>query len=160
LHTSEQHLSRAAHRRDRNTEIDFRTGAFIWSDENYRIFGVTRGTFSPSVETIGKLIHKEDRQQFVEDIDRARAGLAPAQVEYRTMRPSGEVRVVNRELEPISEDEARPIGLIRAVTDVTEQKKIEQALRESRCTCASVSGQRVPLHLVGGVGIARDFTIQ
>jgi hypothetical protein len=50
LHTSEQHLALAQRIAGTgSTEIDFRTGAFIWSDENYRIFAVTRETFSPSV---------------------------------------------------------------------------------------------------------------
>ena len=66
-------------------------GRIEWDDGPYRIFDVDPATFQPTVERIEAMIHPDDRAKSslaaILDDD-----LSRFQVEFRIVRPSGEVR--------------------------------------------------------------------
>ena len=44
-------------------EWDLRSGQVIWSEEVYRIFGLTPEKFTPSLESILSYVHPEDKER-------------------------------------------------------------------------------------------------
>ena len=72
-------------------EVDVASGHIEWDDGPYRIFDVDPATFEPTVERIEAMIHPDDRAKnsltaILDD------GESRFQVEFRIVRPSGEVR--------------------------------------------------------------------
>jgi PAS domain S-box-containing protein len=93
LRASEAHLNQAqriAH--IGSWEYDVQTKEISWSDEIYRIYGVRRGEFIPTIESILELIHPDDRDGIAGARGRAPYDDRPYDQEFRILRPDGELR--------------------------------------------------------------------
>ena len=65
-------------------EVDLATGRIEWDDGPYRIFGVDRATFEPTVERIEAMMHPDDREKnSVAAIVAARPEPLPGRVPHR-----------------------------------------------------------------------------
>jgi PAS domain S-box-containing protein len=127
LRRSREHLSRAQRVAAIGSwEYDFRADALTWSDEVYRIFGVTPETFTPIQGAVEDLVIEQDRSLVREAFAAARAGRRIMPQEYRVRHPDGEIRTVYRETEVILDDAGRPLGMIGVARDVTELRDAER----------------------------------
>ena len=123
-------------------EWDVSTGAEIWSDEQFRIFGYAPRAITPTVETFREAIHPDDRARVFKAVEDALEQNHPYEVICRIVRPHGEVRyvlcrgTVTRDLEGLA---TRMAGTVQ---DITEQKALEQILYETiqRLDVATKSG--------------------
>lgn len=106
--------------------IDFRTGKWDWSDETYRIYGVTRENFTPSAEALGALVHPEDRDELLSKPALARKGITPPPLEYRIRRPDGEERILRRIATLVRGDRDEVSGIVGTVRDVTDLRLAER----------------------------------
>lgn len=118
---------------------NFATGKAEWSDQAYRIFGVDRETFSPNRKTFFALVHPDDRALVAASIAASERGIAPGPLQYRILRPDGELRWVYREAEIILDAHGTPVGRVSTYKDVTEQhlaklrqEELEAQLRHSQ----------------------------
>ncbi|WP_422010179.1 HWE histidine kinase domain-containing protein [Reyranella sp.] len=106
-------------------EVDVASGHVEWDDGPYRIFGVDRAAFEPTVERIEAMIHPEDRDKNTVGTLVA-AGENRFQVEFRIIRPSGEVRwcygagVVSRDAQ------GNAVRMNGVTVDITERKRAEE----------------------------------
>jgi PAS domain S-box-containing protein len=112
-------------------ERDLISGHITWSDETYRVFGV-----SPEEKIIGfarveQLIHSEDRQKVVQAFAEATRGGPRYDVEYRIIWPSGEVRFVHSQGDLIRDESGQPRRMFGTVHDITERKRAEEALGQA-----------------------------
>jgi PAS domain S-box-containing protein len=107
------------------------TNAGTWTPEMYRLFGVSPNTFVPTVDTFLALLHPDDRGPMREWMRAALAGEHPGALEVRVPLADGSVRVLIGRGEAIFADDHRPVRLVGTAQDVTEQKRAEEALRES-----------------------------
>src|SRR5712692_8313942 len=73
---------------------DLGKDGLTWSDETYRIFGLRPQERPMNVEAFQKMIHPEDRGFLLRATQEARGGGRP-DIEFRIVRPSGEVRIVH-----------------------------------------------------------------
>jgi PAS domain S-box-containing protein len=113
-------------------ERDLETNRVTWSDETYRVFGLTPprdGTFD--FTKVQELIHPEDRQYMVGASAAAERGGPRYDVEYRVVRPSGEVRIVHSQGDVTRDDSGRPQRIFGILQDITERKRAEAEVRES-----------------------------
>jgi len=77
------------------------------------------------------LIHPEDESRYLARMD-AYLRHEPAVTEYRMLSPDGKTHWVRHYGKPIwDEEENRLVRILGAVQDISEQKRIEEALRES-----------------------------
>jgi PAS domain S-box-containing protein len=106
------------------------TGEVRWSDETYRIFGFEPQQFSPTLETVEKIFHQDDRHLFRALVDDATRKDEAYDFEHRIVRPDGEVRWVNRRGEVVRGEEGESLRLIGTVHDITERKSVERELIE------------------------------
>jgi PAS domain S-box-containing protein len=110
--------------------IDNHTGEIIWSDELYRIFGVDRDTFTPTLATLVALTHPDDRAR-VHDLRQAEPGMDEAfNIEYRIIRPDGEIRVINGQGRPQFDGQGNFVSIFGIAQDITERQQAEVALAE------------------------------
>jgi PAS domain S-box-containing protein len=112
-------------------ELNFETDELSWSDEGWRIFGVTPGERAWTHEENLQRIHPKDRARVAEADERARLDGTPMDLEYRVVRPDGEVRTLRERAETICDVGGKPVRLIGTVHDVTDMKAAEARLRES-----------------------------
>src|SRR5262249_3085927 len=88
-----------------------------------------RGSWS-HVENLER-VHPEDRQRVLDADVIAKDRRMSIDMEYRVLRPDGEVRTVRERAESIFDEAGRPARLIGTVHDVTELKAVEARLRQS-----------------------------
>lgn len=112
-------------------ERDLRTGIGHWSPRACEMYGVPpdQGTFTK--ETWFALVHPDDREKIDASLAKAIAGHGPHDVEYRIIRPDGEVRWIAARGEILRDAEGRPVRTTGVCYDITGPKQTEAALRES-----------------------------
>jgi PAS domain S-box-containing protein len=120
-------------------EWDLETDVVVWSDETYRIFGLSPQERPMDLATVRAMVHPEDREFLYRGVDQdLLAGVRP-EAEFRIVRPNGEVRTVqsltSRRWSSMPGDARRdasgqPYKLFGTVQDITERKRTEEALQE------------------------------
>jgi PAS domain S-box-containing protein len=119
-------------------EWDLETDVIIWSDETYRIFGLSPQERPMDLATVQSLVHHEDREALYGGVDEDLvAGIRP-DAEFRIVRPNGEVRTVHaltsRRWSFVPGDTkrdatGRPYKLFGTVQDITDRKRAEETLQ-------------------------------
>jgi PAS domain S-box-containing protein len=112
-------------------DYDLDADRFNGSDETYRIFGLRPNEINTTFAVFAELIHPEDRESITQARASALHGGPPYDVEYRVVRPDGEVRVVHSRGDVTRDEPDRPHHMFGTVQDVTERKQAEENLRES-----------------------------
>jgi two-component system cell cycle sensor histidine kinase/response regulator CckA len=111
-------------------ENDLLTDRLTWSDETYRIMGL-RPSLSPlSIADFRARIHPDDRQLQDDAFERAVAGDGRFDMEFRLVRPSGEVRTVHTVGELVRNAAGQPVRAFGIVQDITERKRAQRVLSE------------------------------
>ena len=98
----------------------------IWSDEVYRIAGVSRQTFRATYKAYMALIHPDDRDRFVQLTSTVLEEKKTYLAEYKIIRPSGEVISIIERGEVKLGDDGEPVRLIGTTQDVTDIKQAEE----------------------------------
>jgi PAS domain S-box-containing protein len=109
-------------------ERDPDTDLITWSDESYRIFGLEPQARILNLAQLPELVHPEDKQVVVDAVAEALRGGRRYDVEYRVVRPNGEVRLVHSQGDVIRDEAGRPRRMFGSVQDITERKRAEQRL--------------------------------
>src|ERR1700739_3544802 len=69
------------------------SGELVWSDETYRILGLTRET-NPTLDLVFKRVHPEDRDRLQKLKDSATKNGMDLDIEHRILLPDGVIRHV------------------------------------------------------------------
>ena len=114
-------------------ELELAKNKVTWSDEVYRIFGVTSQTFSHTNEGFMECVHPDDRAMVHEISTSAlEQKLDHYEYDYRIIRKdNGEVRYVHEICEHVRDSGGTIIGSTGILQDVTERKELEINLRRS-----------------------------
>jgi two-component system sensor histidine kinase/response regulator len=106
-------------------------GRLVWSDELYRMYGVSRDTFTPTVGKLLERVFPEDRSAIEQWFAACVAGEKPGDVEFRMRLPDGAIRVFSRRGELQYDTDHRPVRMVGTSQDITERRQTEDSLRES-----------------------------
>jgi PAS domain S-box-containing protein len=109
---------------------DILSGEIYWSDETFRIFEYDSVT-KPTVEMVIERTHPEDRVFVRETIESSVAARRGFDFEHRLMMPNGLVKYVRAVCRPSTTNESDGSLFVGAVTDISESRRAEQALRRS-----------------------------
>ncbi|MHA2232922.1 MAG: PAS domain S-box protein, partial [Candidatus Hodarchaeales archaeon] len=113
-------------------EWDIQQNATIWSNGMYQIFGVNTNTFAvDSHAAFLSCVHPEDRELVDQAVALALAEQTPFLVEYRIIRPDGEIRFIHDRGKVIWDEKGRAVRMFGTSQDITERKRAEEALTES-----------------------------
>jgi PAS domain S-box-containing protein len=111
---------------------DLETNRVIWSDETCRIFGLTPQEGPIDLAMVREMIHPDDREEVFRTADEAIRSGARADSEHRVLRPSGEMRIVHSLGDLKKDSSGRPHQMFGTVQDITDRKRAEDALRQTR----------------------------
>src|SRR6201984_1478145 len=100
------------------------SGELIWSDETYRILGLTRET-SPTLDLVFDRIHPEDVDRVRQLSDRAAQNGMDLDVEHRILLPDGVIKYVHA-VAHAGRDSSGNLEYMGVVTDITERKLAEE----------------------------------
>jgi two-component system cell cycle sensor histidine kinase PleC len=104
----------------------------VWSDELYRIAGVDKASFIPTIDKIKKIVHREDVSVMMQGFQRAILEQKNYEIGLRIIRPDGKqcfVTCVGR----VSVDEAGDVTeLYGIIQDVTERVMRERELLKAK----------------------------
>ena len=133
LHERTRHLRVAqslAHLGSWDWDID--RGEVRCSNELYRIFGREPDVHHITFEIFLSTLLPEDHDRVVASINGALRGTVPYDVEYRIVRPNGEVRTIHCCGEVLRDDHGKPHRMSGSVLDITERTRTEAMLRSSQ----------------------------
>ncbi|MDH4217346.1 MAG: sigma 54-interacting transcriptional regulator [Nitrospirota bacterium] len=116
-------------------ELDVEADRLIWTDEVYRIFGLPKGT-ELTYERFLECVHPDDRE-YVDKKWKAALEKEPYKIKHRIL-VNGEIKWVKEQAEIKFDERGHAVRGIGAVQDITEQKKAEQALKESELTARAI----------------------
>jgi len=115
-----------------NYEIDINTGAAIWSEETFRIFGLEyiKGKELMSDE-YSKLVLPGDSLKLYKHFEECISEVKPFNLVYRIIRSDNEIRYVHSIGEFETNERGVPVKMFGTLQDITEEIFSEQKLRES-----------------------------
>ena len=112
-------------------ERDLVADRLTWSEETRCIFGLAERDALGQAE-LQAMIHPDDRELQSRALADAVAGNRSYDVEYRVVRPDGDVRFVHVRDEIVRDASGRPVRMFGTVQDLTERKRTEDEIRRQR----------------------------
>ena len=111
-------------------EWNLRTNKVWWSDETYRIFGVTQQDFVPDFEANGKFIHPDDLANYGSSFEHSLQTGELLDVNIRLIVGDGEPKHCHAKGKIIYDISGKPIRFVGTIMDITERKRILQELQD------------------------------
>lgn len=108
------------------------------SPSHEKIFGRSPEVLYGNPQEFLNFVLEEDRHLIQEKIDRQQAGL-PTEVEYRIIRPDGELRWIRDRAFPIRDEAGQVIRIAGIGDDITHIKTTEEKLQQHRNDLAHAS---------------------
>lgn len=112
-------------------ENDFIHHRLEWSEETRRIFGWPEDE-PVTYDAFMRCVHPDDVERLRAAQQAALTGMSPLNIEYRIVRPDGEIRYLAERGEIVYDADGRPLRLAGVVQDITERKQIEETLANER----------------------------
>jgi PAS domain S-box-containing protein len=110
-------------------ERDLTADRITWSEGASRIFGLPPQNYTLHEAQLQKMIHPADRQLRNQALADALHGGPLYDVEFRIVRPGGEIRFVHVRDEIEYDALHKPIRMFGTAQDITERKLAEESLR-------------------------------
>ncbi|MBN1671562.1 MAG: PAS domain-containing protein [Kiritimatiellae bacterium] len=103
------------------------TRTTVWSEEEYRIYGLDPAGPSPAYdEMLAKCIHPDDAAMLHETFTKAMEDRSIYELEHRIVRPDGSVRWVYNRAHPYFDDAGNLVRYVGATLDITERKQLQR----------------------------------
>ncbi len=112
-----------------STEVDLVTGASTWSEEEYRLLGLDPAAGGAGADLFLSVVHPDDREMLRGTFERNMRGEKTSPVEFRIVRPDGEVRWMLRDVEIERNDAGKPMRFLTTKQDITDRRRMEEELR-------------------------------
>ncbi|HTF70735.1 MAG TPA: sigma 54-interacting transcriptional regulator, partial [Edaphobacter sp.] len=104
-------------------------GDIYWSEETYNIFEFDRTT-KPTLGLVLQGIYPDDRDLVQQTLDRASAAEIDFDLEHRLLMQDGSIKHVHALARALKTSSGN-LEFVGAITDITERKRTEEALRRS-----------------------------
>ncbi len=112
-------------------EWDITTNAISWSDEMYRIFGLAPQVREIGFEEFMSMIHDDDRERVSGIIGNSFKTASAFEFEHKIVTASSKERILHGLGKVITDSQGKPLRMMGTSQDITEQRRNEQATRES-----------------------------
>lgn len=109
-------------------DLDLLGGTLVWDDRMHGLYGIPHGETILDADVWQKRIHPDDRAGVRSGVEDAISGIGEPGMEFRIIRPTGEVRHLKSHARVIPDEAGTPVRVTGISYDITEPKRIE-ALR-------------------------------
>jgi PAS domain S-box-containing protein len=106
----------------------FATSELLWSDNLYRIYGLSPGEIEPTPEFVIAETHPDDRERVARQVYETIESGEIRTLEYRWVRQDGQVRHLRSTVAVAKKRAGRPYRTVGCVQDLTERRRAEQEL--------------------------------
>jgi PAS domain S-box-containing protein len=120
-------------------EWDIARDRVYWSDQLYAIYGISRGCFAGTMREHLEFIQPEDRERVRATVRQALTSGEPFEFEKRIVRRDGTVRHLQSRGKVVLDADASAVRMLGICLDVTDQKRMQEALRESEARLSAFS---------------------
>jgi len=140
LKESEERLALALQAGDVGVfDWDIALDKVVWTSQQEDLHGLPNGEFKGNHSDWMKRVHPEDEPRLALFFEQwMQSGPEKERWIYRVVRPDGKTRWIAAQGVLFRDAEAQPIRMIGANRDVTEHRRMEDALRESESRCWSI----------------------
>jgi PAS domain S-box-containing protein len=107
------------------------SGRILWSPTVERLHGYDPGTLPADAQSYCHQVHPEDRERVCARLHEILAGTAGHRIEYRIVRPDGEIRWLECFAKVFPDGSGHVVRLVGVCADVTERKEAEGALERA-----------------------------
>jgi diguanylate cyclase (GGDEF)-like protein/PAS domain S-box-containing protein len=129
---------------------DIQTGSSVWSEEQYRIFGIEPFELEMNYELFVSFLHPDDSRRILGAVSEAVKLHKGFTEQYRIVRRDGSIRWIEAQGQVRRSNDGEPIEMSGTVLDITERKRIEHLLLEEK------ERALVTLHSIGDAVISTD----
>ncbi len=134
--------------------VDLKSQAVSWSDEVYRIHGVSPDGFDPNLGGAIDFYHPDDRAEVEAFIQRIVETGEPGEFQQRLIRADGEERRVISRAMLQRDDEGAPAALFGVFQDVTERIRAQEAAARAKDEFLSNMSHELRTPLTSVIGFA------
>ncbi|MDJ1423082.1 MAG: ATP-binding protein [Candidatus Methanoperedens sp.] len=107
------------------------TGELKWSEEYYLIHGLTTD-HEPYYKNWFKTVHPDDHDMVSKAVAQAIEQKMDIDIEFRTIRPDGNLCWLNAKGKTFYDDVNRPVRMVGITIDITEKKKLQAQLLQAQ----------------------------
>lgn len=112
-------------------ELNLLTGELIWSDQIFRLFEIDRVLFDATYEAFLNAIHPDDREAVNQAYTRSLETRQAYEITHRLLMSDGRIKWVRERCETDFDATGKPVESRGTVQDISDQKQLEETLRES-----------------------------
>ncbi len=112
-------------------EWDAITNKMIWSDEEYRLFGLEPGECEASHDLFLSFVRPDAREDATRWFRAVRATKKSSRMDVLIVRPDGKERILNSWADVVLDENGNVVRLVGTSQDVTERENAERALGAS-----------------------------
>ncbi len=126
--------------------FDLPSGGAMWSDEMFRIAGLTPGTNAPGFWAFPDIIHPEDREEVRRQLNETAGGGVTFDAEFRIVCPDGTVKSIHGVARREVEEDPDIIRIFAAFLEITgyksETNDLARSLAEAEAAQAETEAAR------------------
>ncbi|WP_127142198.1 sensor histidine kinase [Flagellimonas marinaquae] len=109
---------------------DMREDQIIWSNQLFRIFEQEPGKFEATFDSLLEIIHPDDRQAFIDDVDNCIKNNVMHDITHRIVLGKGEIRYVHQKGRAYYDENGKPKYMSGTTQDVTNELLANQQIVE------------------------------
>jgi PAS domain S-box-containing protein len=109
-----------------NWERDIVKNELCWSDEIYRIFGLSPQGCSITYNEFLQYVHPDDREYVKKSVNNAISGMEPYEIDYRILPKNGAVRIIHEKALVVRDSAGKAIHIVGTIQDITERRQREE----------------------------------
>ena len=113
-------------------EWTYSSSRLYWSDQVYRIFGLSPQVTAANYEDFLAFVHVDDRDEVRLAVDEAFERQRPFNIVHRVVRRDGEERWVRERGEVFRSSDGAPLRMVVTMQDISEARRAEDAMRSQR----------------------------
>lgn len=134
---------------------DVKKDELFWSDEVYRIHGLTFSTYTPEVVSALDAYHPDDQQDLENAVKDAIEHTIPFEIQKRVLRPDGEIRHVIVRGEAETCEKGKVLSIFGTLQDITQliltQEKLENSNKDLDIFATTAAHDlKAPLRSISG----------
>lgn len=107
-------------------DMDYRTGILSWSATLERQYGLPPGSFDGTFKSFAALIHPDDREAVLAEVNEAAEGGTDFLLHHRVVWPDGTVRSLDGVGQIHLDSDGKPLRGVGISLDVTERRLLER----------------------------------